>query len=126
MLIKRWCIDRRQYYSSYTYEKALFDFDDEVYPVAKVESDTIKKVYWIDKNNPLRVINLVTPLNSQDPTSFNVIKKSELYSPKLHEIIGGSLKTGIIPVCLLLYQQNGSETIIVELLLPYPYPHLPK
>jgi len=97
--------------SSYTYEKALFDFDDEVYPVAKVESDTIKKVYWIDKNNPLRVINLVTPLNSQDPTSFNVIKKSELYSPRLHEIIGGSLKTGIYQYAYCLYQQNGSETI---------------
>lgn len=84
--------------------------------VARYETSSIQKVYWVDGYNNLRYINTVYNSESNDLTSITedkleVIGDITLTAPQLYEMVSGNLTAGKVQYIYQLYNVNGSETV---------------
>ena len=88
-----------------------FRFGDNIEVVARYETNSVQKLYWVDGINTLRVINIAeSNLQDKPLTYFNVTQEVVLTEPKFGGIITGSLKTGMYQYAYSLYNKNGGET----------------
>lgn len=89
--------------------------------VSRYENDNIQKVYLTDDFNQLRLLNLAdSNLINTPPEVLDVspsVKFSQIVVSKVIE--GGSFEQGIVQYAYSLYSDNGTESKISSLSLPY-------
>ena len=90
-----------------------FDFGDNVEIVAREETSTIKKIYWVDGNNPIRYCNVslgYTVLSGYSLDQFEIYQNVTFSTPVFSKLISGSLKCGMYQYAYCLYNQNANQT----------------
>jgi len=84
---------------------------------ARYESTGIRKVYWVDGNNPIRYMNIdsaitaalaLTPISSA--ILFDITPEAELSTPSISIIKGGNYKAGLVQHAYQLYVRHGAKT----------------
>lgn len=90
-----------------------FSYDAPIQTLVSYENEAIQKVYWIDKNNPPRVINI------SETTYLNADKFNFVSSLELKENItitkqngGGEFVAGTIQYAFTYYNKFGQESNI--------------
>jgi len=90
-----------------------FNFGDNIKVVAREETPTLRKIYWVDDNNPLRYCNLAlgnTVLSGYSLNQFEINQNATLTNPQYVGLIGGSLRAGVYQYAYCLYNQNANQT----------------
>lgn len=108
--------------STYTinYSWGNLSFGDYVEAVSYVENENIKKVYWVDGVNQLRMINLNSIVTRQTP----IIPKDVDTVPTVNLQIasmsvevqygGGEFPAGVIQYAVTYFNKYGTETNIID------------
>lgn len=95
-----------------------FSLDHPIEGIASIESDKVKKVYWVDGLNEVRAINIVDFENSQNPnykfeiTANNISLNDSIKVTKGYE--GGSFTAGVIQYAYCYYNLHGHETPLIN------------
>lgn len=95
-----------------------FSLDHPIEGIASIESDKVKKVYWVDGLNEVRAINIVDFENSQNPnykfeiTANNISLNDSIKVTKGYE--GGSFTAGVIQYAYCYYNFHGHETPLIN------------
>jgi hypothetical protein len=102
-----------------------FDFRNDVQVVARYETNTVQKIYWVDGaegvSNKIRFANLADPnINFKELKDFELVSEVKLSSPTLDSIVTGTLKAGTYQYAYCLYKLNGSETAYSSATVPIP------
>lgn len=89
---------------------------NKIRAVARYESSTIQKVYWIDGYNNLRHLNTVYNANTNDLTTLTldkleVISNFSVTRPEFVSMKSGNLRSGKVQYVYQLYTLNGGETV---------------
>lgn len=79
--------------------------------VGRYESDTIKKIYFVDAYNIFRCINTVTVSSTSPVNKFDVIPNFNLSAPVFRAFGSGRLTSGKIQYAYQMYDLNGAETL---------------
>lgn len=87
-----------------------FNFGDNVQIVARYETPSIQKIYWVDGVNPLRFANIANDISGEDVSKFNIVQNVTLSTPTLNSIVSGNLTSGVYQYAYCLYDNNGAET----------------
>ena len=87
----------------------------KVRAVARYESSTIQKVYWIDGYNRLRHLNTIYNADTNDLVNLSldkleVISNFDVSRPEITSFSSGNLRSGKVQYTYQLYTLNGSET----------------
>jgi hypothetical protein len=91
--------------------KLNFSSANKMKVVGRYESDTIKKLYWVDGYNVVRFANVGITLTSLDPNKFDIINNFTFTIPTFIEFGSGSLYAGKIQYAYQMYDKHGSETL---------------
>jgi hypothetical protein len=88
---------------------------NKIRAVARYESATVQKVYWVDGYNNLRHLNTVynaqtNDLVNLDSDKLEVISNFSVTRPEIESFSSGNLRSGKIQYTYQLYTLNGSET----------------
>ena len=84
---------------------------------ARYESAGIRKVYWVDGNNPIRYMNIdsaitaalaLAPIDSA--ILFDITPEAELSAPSISIVKGGNYKAGLVQHAYQLYVRHGAKT----------------
>lgn len=95
-----------------------FSLDHPIEGIASIESDKVKKIYWVDGLNEVRAINIVDFENSQNPnykfeiTANNISLNDSIKVTKGYE--GGSFTAGVIQYAYCYYNFHGHETPLIN------------
>ena len=95
-----------------------FSLDHPIEGIASIESDKVKKVYWVDGLNEVRAINIVDFESSQNPdykfeiTANNISLNDSIKVTKGYE--GGSFTAGVIQYAYCYYNLHGHETPLIN------------
>ena len=90
-----------------------FNFGDNVQIVARYETSTIQKIYWVDGVNGLRFANLyldASDFTAMNLDAFDIVQEVTLSTPSLSSMTTGTLKVGVVQHAYCLYNLGGSET----------------
>lgn len=90
-----------------------FNFGDNVQIVARYETPTLQKIYWVDGVNVPRFANIALTASDfvgMSLDEFNIVQEVTLSTPTLNSIITGTLKVGTVQYAYCLYNLGGSET----------------
>lgn len=91
--------------------KLNFSSANKMKVVGRYESDTIKKLYWVDGYNVVRFANVGKTITSLDPNKFDIINNFIFTTPTFVEFGTGSLYAGKIQYAYQMYDKHGSETL---------------
>ena len=102
-------------YNTTTYRmvSAALGLGSRVEVIAREETPSIRKIYWVDGTNPLRYCNLAlgrTVLSGYTISQFEVYQNVTLATPTYNALISGTLKCGMYQYTYCLYNQNGGQT----------------
>ena len=98
----------------------------EEYPLETLgvyENETIQKVYWVDGNNPVRFINIVSDKYNTLSTSDEVttifdfsgkVPMNQTLEISKNVSDNGMLEPGVIQYAYSFYDKNGRESTIVD------------
>lgn len=95
-----------------------FNLDHPIEGIASIESDKVKKIYWVDGLNEVRAINIVDFENNQNPdykfeiTANNISLNDSIKVTKGYE--GGSFIAGVIQYAYCYYNIHGHETPLIN------------
>lgn len=81
-----------------------------------IENENLKKVYWVDGINPLRVININKKYSSgsEDPFAFVLpIKTNHIFSVEKGEPVG-QFPAGVIQYAFTYFNKFGQESAVVD------------
>ncbi len=92
------------------YDRLHFIENNYVSVIANSESQNLKKVYFVDGLNVLRVINIIEPQWDVPLNKIEVIADAEFTQPKAHVVDGGSFFVGAVQYAYQQFDYNGSET----------------
>lgn len=90
-----------------------FNFGDNVQIVARYETSTIQKIYWVDGVNGLRFANLfldASDFSTMLLSAFDIVQEVTLSTPSLSSMTNGTLKVGVVQYAYCLYNLGGAET----------------
>ena len=89
--------------------------------VSRYENENIQKIYFTDNFNQLRILNLAdSNLINTPPEVLDVSPSVEFSHIVVSKVIeGGSFEQGIVQYAYSLYSDNGTESKISSLSLPY-------
>ena len=78
------------------------------------ETPSIQKVYWVDGENQLRVINVVdSEFNYKNPKKYDIFKELSLNEEILIEnTTGGRFPAGVVQYAFSYVSENGAESAI--------------
>jgi hypothetical protein len=79
--------------------------------VGRYESDTIKKIYFVDGYNPIRSINVATVSSTTPVNKFDIIPNFNISAPQFSSFGSGVLTSGKIQYAYQMYDLNGPETL---------------
>jgi hypothetical protein len=79
--------------------------------VGRYESNTIKKIYFVDGYNPIRSINVATVSSTSPVNKFDIIPNFNVSSPQFSSFGSGKLTSGKIQYAYQMYDLNGGETL---------------
>lgn len=112
-------IDNNTLKTKVLYEGNLnFNLDHPIEGIASVESDKVKKVYWVDGLNEVRTMNIVDFDNGQNPnyrfeiTASNISLNDSIKVTKGYD--GGSFTAGVIQYAYCYYNLHGYETPLIN------------
>ena len=88
----------------------LFDFGDRVEAITREETPSIRKIYWVDGQNPIRFCNLALDLSGYNLTQFEINQEVKFVAPLYSKLISGKLKSGVYQYAYCLYNQNAGQT----------------
>lgn len=96
-----------------------FKLDNPIEGVFSIESDKVKKVYWVDGLNEVRTVNIVELENSQDYTNckFEITANNLPLNDTIKvtkEYGKGSFTAGVIQYAYCYYNLHGQETPIIN------------
>jgi hypothetical protein len=88
--------------------------------IGRYESDTIKKIYFVDGYNIFRSMNVVSISTTSPVNKFDVIPNFNLSSPVFDRFVSGRLTSGKIQYAYQMYNLYGAETLFspVSQLIP--------
>lgn len=91
-----------------------FAFSDRVEVIAREESDSVLKIYWVDGTNPMRFCNILagdtTYWEGIETDKFNIVQDMEFGTISIDSIVYGSLKTGTHQYSYCYYNLEGAES----------------
>lgn len=94
-----------------------FSVDHPIETLVDIETSTLKKVYWVDGLNPLRVINVFNSYledTSEDPFAFvQPIQFNHTLDVSRIDY-GGSFPAGVIQYAFTYFNKFGQESAIVD------------
>lgn len=112
-------IDNNNLKSKKLYEGDLnFSLEHPIEGIVNIESDKVKKIYWVDGLNEVRSINLVDFENTQNPkykfeiTANNITFNDTIKVTKSYE--GGLFTAGVIQYAYSYYNLHGHETPLIN------------
>lgn len=100
--------------------KGYLNFNSE-YPIESIsvyENDTIKKIYWTDGLNQLRVINIEKVNQNIDARTFDFVRYNTLKEElNIEKIDNGSgiFPSGVIQYAITYYNKYGQESNIINI-----------
>lgn len=99
-------------YSDSIYTNKLnFSSANKIKAVGRYESDTVKKLYWVDGYNVVRFANVGDTISTLDPNKFDIVNNFLLSTPTFIEFGTGSLTAGKVQYAYQMYDKYGSETL---------------
>ncbi len=90
-------------------------FLNKIKAIGRYESDSIKKIYWVDGHNNIRFANVANDISTYPANKFDIISNynaSQLLS--FSEFVSGSLTSGRVQYAYQLYDVNGGETLFSQ------------
>jgi len=99
--------------TTYRIVNKAFAFGDRVIAIPKHERTNLRKVYWADGDNPVRVINIDeddTTLDGMAVGEFALVRRCLLSTPELESVTGGSLKSGVYRYAYCLFDEYAGQT----------------
>ena len=112
-------IDNSNLKSKKLYEGDLnFSLEHPIEGIVNIESDKVKKIYWVDGLNEVRSMNLVDFENGQNPkykfeiTANNITFNDTIKVTKGYE--GGLFTAGVIQYAYSYYNLHGHETPLIN------------
>ena len=89
-----------------------FDINHKISGVGRIETATVRKVYWADGLNEVRFLDLSRDYTNAPVHKFSLLPNIEFGSISANEVIeGGNLKAGAVQYVYRLYNKYGNETI---------------
>jgi hypothetical protein len=88
-----------------------FNSQYKIKAIGRYESDTIKKIYWVDGHNYIRFANVANSLVGQPANKFDIIPNFNLTSPNFVEFGSGVMTAGKVQYAYQMYDINGGETL---------------
>lgn len=88
-----------------------FRIDKKIRAIARVESENVEKIYWIDNNNSLKHANIVESITGYVAEQFDM--QGSLYNmlaPVFSDYTSGQLKPGTIAYAYRFIKKNGYKT----------------
>ena len=95
---------------TYLVARKDFDFGDRVEVIAREETPLIRKVYWVDGQNPIRFCNLALDVSGYITTQFEINQDVVFTTPTYNRLISGNLKAGVYQYAYCLYNQNAGQS----------------
>lgn len=92
-----------------------FDYRFPIETIPYYESDEIKKVYWVDGKNPIRVITYSKDIDPDDNTQFNFVPSlnlGESITITKEQDTSGKFNSGTIQYFFTYFNKFGSESSI--------------
>lgn len=112
-------IDNNNLKSKKLYEGDLnFSLEHPIEGIVSIESNKVKKIYWVDGLNEVRSMNLVDFENGQNPkykfeiTANNISLNDNIKVTKGYE--GGLFTAGVIQYAYSYYNLHGHETPLIN------------
>lgn len=88
-----------------------FSTANRIKAVGRYESDTIKKVYWVDGYNNIRFANVANDLTFYPVNRFEIIPNFNLSTPSFESFTTGTLTSSKVQYAYQMYNLNGGETV---------------
>lgn len=99
--------------NTYRIVNKAFNFGDRIITIPRYERAGLRKIYWSDGVNPVRVVNIdeeEAVLLLKTVEEYALVQKCLLSTPSFSAITGGSLKSGVYRYAYCLFNDYGSQT----------------
>lgn len=98
------------YGDTYLKIRNTFNFGNRVEAIAREETPLLRKIYWVDGQNPIRFCNLASDISGYSIIQFEINQDVTFSQPIYSKLISGNLKTGVYQYAYCLYNQNAGQT----------------
>lgn len=85
--------------------------DYKIKIIGRYESDTVKKIYFVDGYNTFRSMNVVNVAEGTPVNKFDVIPNFALSAPVFSQFVSGGLTSGKVQYAYQMYNLYGAETL---------------
>lgn len=116
-IYKVW-FNNKKLYGKVLFKGSLnFSVDSPIESISLYENESIKKIYWTDGINQLRLLNLSEDLSKWNTDSFNFVRRAnfnETFEVRKISNGNGIFPSGVIQYLFTYYNKHGQESNIIN------------
>ncbi len=101
------------------YSTSKLNLSRRIYAVGNIESDNINKVYWIDGEHPMRMVDINRDYSDVEASSLDYIPNyNQNVTIETETISGGNYTAGVVQHVFQFFYNNGVDTTFSQLSNP--------